>query len=482
MAEPHQAPTPAGGDTAERGPRLLLGGDRMSDLEALLWNVDKDPYLSSNFGSVSILESSPDFERFRRRMLQAVSRIPRLHQRVVPALGRLAPPEWQDDPVFDIDRHVRHIAVPRPGSMRQLLDLATLFVQDPLDRTRPLWEFVVVDGLEGGKAALVQKMHHTITDGEGGIRLSEQFLDVTPDAPDVAEVIITAMSTPPSSLLATAGETVSHGWRRTLGMAHRSVEMAADSARHPSRLGGMGADAVETSRSVVRQLTVTDHHHSPLWLAPSLSRRLEVLDVDFEDARQAAKGLGGSLNDLFVAAAAAAAGAYHRDLGSEIDELRMAMPVSTRHDRSAGGNQFVPTRVLMPTGDLDPVTRFGLVHDALARTKQERAIGLMSGLAGMANLLPTSVVVRLARQQAETVDFTTSNVRAAPFDLFIAGARMEATYPVGPLAGTAFNLTMMSYRGSLDMGVHIDTGMVTEPDRLRRGLVESFAELIAAGT
>ena len=471
--------TPA---TAEREPRLLMGGDRMSDLEALLWNVDKDPYLSSNFGSISILEATPDLPRFRRRMLQAVDRIPRLHQRVVPALGRMAPPEWQDDPDFDIDRHVRHVALPKPGSMRQLLDLSTLFVQDPLDRTRPLWEFFIVDGLKGGKAALVQKMHHTITDGEGGIRLSEQFLDVVPDAPDVPETVITATSTPPGSLLGTASETFSHGWRRTLGVAQRSVEIAAGSARHPSRIGEYGVDAVETSRSVVRQLTVTDHHHSSIWQAPTLNRRLEILDVSFDDARRAAKGLGGSLNDLFVSASAAAAGAYHRDLDAAVDELRMAMPVSTRQDRSAGGNQFVPTRVLVPTGELDPVTRFGLVHDALLRTKSERAIGLVAGLAGVANLLPTSVVVRIARQQAETVDFTTSNVRAAPFDLYIAGARMEATYPIGPLAGSAFNITMMSYRGSLDMGVHIDAGMVTEPDRLRRHLVEAFAELIAAGT
>ena len=93
------------------------------------------------------------------------------------------------------------------------------------------------------------------------------------------------------------------------------------------------------------------------------------------------------------------------------------------------------------------------------------------------NLLPTSVVVRIARQQAETVDFTTSNVRAAPFDLYIAGAHIEATYPLGPLAGSAFNLTMMSYRGWLNMGLHLDTGAVTEPELLRDHLVEAFAEL-----
>ncbi len=460
----------------------MLGGRRMSDLEALLWNVDKDPYLSSNFGSVTLLASSPDFGKFRRRMLQAVSHIPRLHQRVVPALGRMAPPEWQDDPDFDIDRHVRHLALPEPGHERQLFDLAAWFVQDPIDRTRPLWEFVLVDGLPGGRAALLQKMHHTITDGEGGIRLSEQFIDPTPDAPDVDEVPIVTEAEHRGSLVGTATETLWHGWHRGLGIAQRSVGLAADTARHPTHLGTMGSDVVETGRSVLRQLTVTDQHHSRLWNEPSLGRRLEVLDVSFDDARLAAKSLGGSLNDLFVTASAAAAGAYHRDLGCPVDELRMAMPVSTRQGRSAGGNSFVPTRVLVPTGDLDPATRFAMVHESLGRTKHERAIGLMQGLAGMVNLLPTSVVVRIARQQAETVDFTTSNVRAAPFDLYIAGAHIEATYPIGPLAGCAFNATVMSYRGWLNIGLHLDSGLVTEPELLRGHLVEAFAELLAAGS
>lgn len=452
----------------------------MSDLEALLWNIDKDPFLSSNFGSLSILDSSPDFERFRRRMLQAVATIPRLHQRVMPTFGRLTPPEWQDDPDFDIDRHVRHLALPRPGSMRQVLNLAARFVQDPLDRTRPLWEFVIIDGLPDGQAALLQKMHHTITDGKGGIRLSEQFLDLTPDAADIDEITIAPAPAARTTLLGAANETIHHGWARTQGIAQRTFEVATGAALHPSRLATMSLDAVETGRSVVRQMTVIDHHHSPLWQQPSLSRRIETLDIDLDEAHDASKRLGGSVNDFFVTGTAAAAGAYHRELGSEIAELRMAMPVSTRDDRSAGGNQFVPTRVLVPTGDMDPVARFALVHDALTQIRQERAIAMMEPLAGMVNLLPTSVVVRLARQQAETIDFTTSNLRAAPFDLYIAGARMSATYPIGPLAGTAFNLTLMSYCGTLNIGVHIDTGMVTEPKRLMKCLKTAFVELSEA--
>lgn len=204
--------------------------------------------------------------------------------------------------------------------------------------------------------------------------------------------------------------------------------------------------------------------------------------MPFDDAKRAAKALGGSLNDLFVTGAAEAAGRYHRELGAPVDELRMAMPVSTRTDRSAGGNSFAPTRVLVPCDDRPLHERFDEVRRRLTATKGEPAIGLVGGLAGVINVLPTSVVVRFTRQQVETIDFTTSNVRAAPFELYIAGGRIEANYPMGPLAGTAFNLTMMSYRGALNMGLHVDRGAIADPDRLRHHLEAAFAELTAAGS
>src|SRR5215210_3216860 len=116
---------------------------RMTDAEALIWNLEKDPYLSSSFANVTILDQPIDFERFRARIDAAVDVIPRLRQRVSPMLGRLAPPMWTDDPDFDLDFHVRRVALPPPGTERQLFDLATLIANDPYDRTRPLWEFVV---------------------------------------------------------------------------------------------------------------------------------------------------------------------------------------------------------------------------------------------------------------------------------------------------------------------------------------------------
>jgi hypothetical protein len=154
------------------------------------------------------------------------------------------------------------------------------------------------------------------------------------------------------------------------------------------------------------------------------------------------------------------------------------MPVSTRSDGSMGGNAFTPARVLVPCG-ADPTARFEAIRDRLGTTKRDRGLRLVQGMAGLVNVLPTSLLVRVARQQVETVDFTTSNVRGAPFDLFIAGAKIEANYPVGPLAGTAFNITTLSSSGWLDMGVHIDLAAIDDPDLLRTCLEESYAELLA---
>jgi WS/DGAT/MGAT family acyltransferase len=462
--------------------RELRNDRRMTDVEALMWNLEKDPYLSASIANVTTFDQAPDPERLRARLERAVTTVPRLRQRVAPALGRLAPPEWRDDPDFDLDYHLRWVALPAPGTMRQLLDLAATIVNDPFDRTRPLWEFVVIEGLEGGRAAMVQKLHHAIADGEGSIRMSEQFIDLARDATEPITPGRPAPEPSTAGLLDTTIDTLTHNLRRGVGVARRTLEATAGLVAHPSRIGELAGDTTELARSALRQVAVTDRAHSPIWEERSLRRRIEVLEVPFDEAKRAAKALGGSLNDLFVTAAAGGAGAYHRAAGSPVDELRITMPVSTRRDGSAGGNAFTPTRVLVPVGIEDPVARFDAIRERLSVTRGERALSIVDGMAGFANLLPTSAVVRIARQQVETVDFATSNVRGAPFPLFIAGARMEANYPIGPTGGTAWNLTLMSYDGKLDMGLNVDAGAVPDAEGLRDAIEAEFALLIAAGT
>ncbi len=452
----------------------------LTDVEALMWTLDADPHLSSAFANVTLFDRPPDPERLRARMELAVRSIPRLRRRVEGGLAGLAPPRWVDDPDLDLDRHVRRVVLDPPGDLAQLLQLATDIASAPFVRDRPLWEFVVVDGLADGRGAMVQKLHHTITDGEGGVRMSAQFIDFERDpapAPTPDDAPTEEPEPAPSSVEAAVASLAERA-RMPLDLVRQAVEGAAGIATDPARLAALPGDAAATALSLARQVGVTGEALSPLWRERTLERRLELLRVPLADAKAAATTLGGSVNDLFVCAAAGGAGTYHRAFHVPIEELRMAMPVSTRSERTAGGNAFAPTRVLVPV-DEDPRRRFREVHERLSITKQERAVGLAGAVAGLGNLLPPPLLVRMVRQQTATVDFTTSNVRGAPFPLFIAGAEILANHPIGPLAGTAWNLTTMSVNGSLDMGLHVDAGSVAEPVLLRTCIESAFDELLA---
>ena len=315
--------------------------------------------------------------------------------------------------------------------------------------------------------------------------MSEQYLDVERDAParPAHRRTADAAATTPKverSIVTTTVDTLTHNLRRDLGIATRAAAASGGMVLHPSRAVGAGHDAVATATALVREATAVSGSKSPLWRGRSLSWGLELLRFPLDDVKRSAKNLGGTINDLFVAAAAGGAGAYHRAYGIDLDELRMAMPVSTRTDRSAHGNAFGVSRTLVPVG-ADPLARFDAVHARLNGVRSEPVLSAFEALSGVANVLPTSLLVKLVRSQVETVDFTTSNVRGAPFDLFIAGARFEHNHPIGPLAGTAFNLTTMSYCGNLDMGLHVNRGAIEDPALLRDCIAASFDELIALG-
>ena len=177
--------------------------------------------------------------------------------------------------------------------------------------------------------------------------------------------------------------------------------------------------------------------------------------------------------DIYRAAAADAAGAYHRKLGAPIDELRASMAISTRTEQS-GANAFSLARMLVPTGEMPIGDRFQAVQAAVGEARSAGTAAALETIASLAATLPTTLITRITRQQAQTVDFATSNVRGAPIPLYIAGARLLENYPVGPLLGVAFNLTLLSYDHSLDMGVNVDTAAVTEPELLRDCLVRAF--------
>jgi WS/DGAT/MGAT family acyltransferase len=475
--------------------------DRMSDFEALMWEVERSPMLSNAFANLTLLDRPPDRERFVARMRLAVERVPRLHQRAVAAPGRLATPEWLDDPEFDLDHHLRWVSFGGNATREDLYDLVATFIRSPFDRGRPVWEFIVIEGLERGRAAMLQRMHHTITDGEGGIKLSVEFLDFERRPDDPAG---TPSHGPPSDTLDAdaSPDPTSPEEASTITEAARAL---ADTVRHRGSqlvgaLGTVGSmarhpgDAAAMARSAARQAMVPGRC-SPLWTERSLQRWFGTTELALEEVKAAAHVLGGSVNDFFVCGAAAGAGAYHLARGAEVDHLRLSMPVSSRParhrgeaargaggdaERSIGGNAFAPTQSLVPTAPMEPAERFRKVHEVLDATKSEPALGVIDSAAAVVNLLPSAALVAAGQRLTAGVDFVCSNVRAAPFDVYIAGALLEANYPIGPLAGTAFNLTTMSYRGSLFLGLVVDPIAVEEPDALLRDIEAAYTELFDA--
>ena len=449
---------------------------RMSDTESLMWRLEKDPYLASTFANITILDRAPDMDLLYARMERAALLFPRLRRRVQPAPGNFGNPTWVDDPSFDIRYHVRNISLAEPGDMRQLFDLVTLLIADPFDRSRPLWHFIIINGLRGGKSALVQKMHHTVTDGQGGVELSMHYLDLEREPhmlPALDPDLVNAANdiSEPDATEALRGA-MADSLRMPLALLRQVRDVVSD----PSLIGTIGASTSATVKGLIAQLSETDGARSPLWTERSLRRRLETTRVSYHDMRGAAKALGGTLNTSFVTAAAHAAGNYHRALGAPVESLRASMAISTRTDNS-GANAFTLARMLVPTSEMPLPERFNAINEILNAAREGSSSGSLEAIATFSAALPTSVVTRLARAQAETVDFATSNVRGAGVPLYVAGAKMLENYPVGPLGGVAFNLTLMSYLGSLDVGINIDEAAVESPALLRDCLDEAFREV-----
>ena len=470
---------------------------RMSDFEALMWNVEKDPWLNPSGGMVVVCDQPPDIEDFRQRIIYAAAQIPRLRERVVPGLGRFSPPHWAPDPEFDLDNHLRHVALPAPGSLRQLYDLAARLMQDPFDRTRPLWLFVVVDGVEGGRGALFAKLHHTIADGYAALRLAEHYLTLERDAPTPPEVDLPRLVRESldedraesrgggglGGAGASAVSTARHLWRRQLGRARRvagEVILWGADPRRPLDLAARAAATVGDVRSQVGQGGGLPGG-SPLWRKRSRHRHFDVLRVPLPSMSATAKALGGSINDVFVTGAVLGAIRFHQQRETPLEALNISFVVSTRDSGGPDSNAFAPRRVQVPAGPMTVEERFGAIRAILAAGRGGASGGgAMGSVAGIANLLPTSVVTGVARSQTAGMDFATSNIRGAPIPTYVSGSRVLWTGTLGPVAGTAFNLTALSYDGSFDIGVHADPEAVGDPDDLLRCLESGFEELLAA--
>jgi diacylglycerol O-acyltransferase / wax synthase len=455
-------------------------------MESIMWRVGQDPTLRMTLGALVFLDRPPAASELIERLAFAATRAPRLGQRPDDSTGLRGRPAWVADIDPSPEAHVRHLSVAAPGSRRQVLDLVGLLEAVPFDPERSPWDLTVIEGVDGARAALYLRAHHVLTDGIAGLRLLGLLLD-EPTWPRVEPAAPAAPVTRAVARAARAGSERD----RPLGTFTLTIDVpktvrrmidgfhAARRDLAPVDLAVNGAQrALGLANSVSRQLMVTG---GPLAAWPdsrALLSRFELVSV--AGARTASLALGGSRNDLLVAAAAAGLGRYHERLGTKPAELRLATPTWQAHSGELGGNWFAPARLEVPTAVGRPGPQFGIVAERLAQARREPALRVASHVAATLGRLPPKVLLPALRAQAESVDFAATALPGLRGERRICGALVENSYPFGPRLGCPMNITAFGNDGRLDIGLAIDPAAFTDGDLLIECLTGAFAEYVAA--
>jgi WS/DGAT/MGAT family acyltransferase len=454
--------------------------DELSPLDYLLHRGEARPQTRSAFLGVEILDRPADWARLREAMDRASRVVIRMRQKVVVPSVPVTPARWVVDPDFDLDYHLRRVALPAPGTLRQLLDLAEVILASPLDLERALWEAVYVEGLDGGRAALLSKFSHAITDGVGGIELFGQVYDTERDAPP------RPMPPVPIPRDVTSDDLARRGLSRlpvaTLFAGRRLLSDAVGSAgRLVLRPSATVAEAVSFADSARRVLGPPPAAPSPLLRRRSLTARTHVLEVPLADLRAAARSAGASVNDAYLAALCGGLGRYHETLGVPVDALPLALPVSLRTaDDPAAGNRFAGVTIAAPVGEPDPAERMRLIREQVIAGRNEPAIDVIGRLAPVLSLLPDPALLAIT-DRITPPDVQASNVPGYTQETFLAGARVERQYGMGPLPRVAMMAVLISRAGICTLTVRYDTLSFAVPDELEKSLQLGLDEVIELG-
>lgn len=452
---------------------------RMTEFEAFMWRSERHPQQSSTTLSVMLLDQAPDWDRLVAAHDWASDLIPRTRQRVLEPALPVGPPAWVPDEHFLLEYHLRRTSLPGGGSMASLLSYASSFALAPLDRQRPLWEAVLVEGLDGGQAAYLLKLHHSLTDGLGGVQLMSLVQSRTPEhTPDKPRP-----DTPPPDAggdpVQLAVDELGEGVRRVPSLAGRLLRAGRSLVADPS---GATSEAVRYAASLRRVLPPAAAPPSPL-LRPRTGRvwRFGVLECGLDELKAAGKAAGGSVNDAFVAALLGGLRRYHELHGKPVDELPMAMPVSLRRDDDPmGGNKFAGAMFAGPVGLADPAERIAAIRGAVLSVRTEPALDSFTLLAPLVNRLPSAVGAAAWRLGA-AADLSASNVPGVPYQTYLAGAKVRRVFPFGPLPGVAVMAAMVSHVGTCCLGFNIDGSAVRDRDALMRCFADGLDEVLELG-
>ncbi len=463
--------------------------ERLSVLDRTFLDFETDAY-PQHVGATLLFDVGPlrnaaggvDAERVRAHVESRLHRIPRYRQRLawIPVERH---PVWVDDDRFNIHYHVRHAALPKPGSERQLKRLAARIMSQRLDYGKPLWELWVIEGLEGDRGALISKTHHCMIDGIAGVDLLTILLSAHPD--DELEAPPRWLPEPAPTPLELAGAEM---WRRAM-MPITAVRELAAAAQHPSEAI---ASVREQVSAVVEALGagLVPASNTPLNQDLGPHRRFDWLTIDLAPVREIKKRLGGTVNDVVLTTVAGALGDFLEQRGvtrvrQRALEIRAMVPVSVRPTAARGttGNRIALWVTPLPIAEADPTRRLAAVAkttEGLKHSKQALGAEVLAAVSEWTVPTLLSIASRAAYRN-RAANLVVTNVPGPQIPLYLLGARVLETYPMlNLLTRQSLGVAIFSYAGRLHWGFIADWDLVPDLHDFVVATERAFAELCEA--
>jgi diacylglycerol O-acyltransferase / wax synthase len=421
-------------------------------------------------GGVLVFASEIGYERLLERIGSRLHLVPRYRQRLQHAASGITNPVWVDDDHFDIRWHVRVTRLSAPGSDAQLAELVGTEMSRKLDRERPLWEVTLVEGLEGGRNAVLAKMHHALVDGIAAIDIGTVILDPTPEPLDLR---------PDAEWAPRPYDRRKHLTRMMTMPALRAQRALIDAAQRalttdPRR----AADDLRKATELMTQLAKTRPAApmTPLNRGIGPNRSYALQTKRLQTLKDVAKPHGATVNDAILAAVAG----MLQVVAPGIDPVAL-VPVSVRRSGEEGGNRFSTVLVDLPTHEPDPIERMRLIHEQMAKLKDSAAVragALLVGASGWAPPLVSSALAR-AMSGVRAFNLVVSNLPGPQQPFYLAGVRLERVHPIVPLNPSSQGLTVgvLSYDGAVCFGLLADRGLEPPLEEVAAALTSALAEL-----
>jgi diacylglycerol O-acyltransferase / wax synthase len=456
--------------------------DRLTSIDASFLHQE-GPTSHMHIGGVLIFDGPPPgFTEYLDHVRSRLHLVPRYRQKLATPPFEMGRPLWIDDPSFNLEYHVRHSALPEPGTEEQLFRMAARIASQQLDRSRPLWESWLVEGLSDDRFALIFKTHHSLVDGVSGVDLGTVLFDLErAPAPGPTEIEPWQPRPEPSG-----AELVVAGLRGIASTAGELAERAMIAASRPSSSLVLLRDALEGLGEIV-WAGLNPAPQTPLNVEIGPHRRFAVVRQQLADYKQIKNALGGTVNDVVLAVVSGALSQWLRSRGVRTEglEMRALVPVSvrTQDDRGTLGNRLAALRGALPVYIEDPTARLRFVSRAMDGLKESKQAVGAATLAAVNNLAPPTILAQASRLNFSTRLFNliVTNIPGPQSPLYILGRELQDLFPLAFLPRhQALAVAIMSYNGGLDYGLLADYDTLDDLDQLAAGIDEALAELLRA--